>query len=163
MSGLVYNTDTLDPMLEALRDALADPSEAMADLGEYLVNSTQDRMLKGENPDGSPFAPRSQTTIDRYAKLGLSYGAPLNQSGDMRNSLFYEASKDGLEYGSNAIQAAVMQFGAAKGAFGTASNGSSIPWGGIPAREFIGLSDEDQDNMALELEEWLESAANSRG
>nr|WP_254695167.1 phage virion morphogenesis protein [Leisingera sp. NJS201] len=70
MTGLVYNTDTLDPMLEALRDALDDPSEAMADLGEYLINSTQDRMLKGENPDGSPFAPapkRQSTDTPNWA------------------------------------------------------------------------------------------------
>ncbi|MEQ3671482.1 MAG: phage virion morphogenesis protein [Pseudophaeobacter sp.] len=68
-----------------------------------------------------------------------------------------------VEYGSNAIQSAVMQFGAAKGAFGTASNGSSIPWGNIPARPFIGISEEDETNLALELEEWLERAADSRG
>ncbi len=163
MTGLVYNTDTLDPMLQAVREALEDPSEAMADIGELLLSSSQDRMLRGENPDGSPFAPRSPATLARYAKLGLSFGAPLNVSGDMRNHLFYEASKEGVEYGSNAIQAAVMQFGAKKGAFGTASNGSSIPWGDIPAREFIGISDEDQSNIVLELEEWLQSAADSGG
>ncbi|MDE4175793.1 phage virion morphogenesis protein [Phaeobacter sp. PT47_59] len=163
MTGRIFNTDTLDPMLAAMREALDDPSEAMADLGEYLVNATQERMLKGETPDGAPFAPRSQATLDRYARLGLSYGAPLNQSGNMRATLFYEADKDGLEYGSNAIQAAVMQFGAAKGAFGTASNGSSIPWGDIPEREYIGISDDDQDNMVLDLEEWLQAAADGRG
>jgi phage gpG-like protein len=163
MTGLVYNTDTLDPMLQAVREALEDPSEAMADVGELLLNSSQDRMLRGENPDGSPFAPRAPATLARYAKLGLSFGAPLNVSGDLRNHLFYEASKDGVEYGSNAIQAAVMQFGAEKGAFGSASNGSSIPWGDIPAREFIGISDEDQANIVLELEEWLQDTADGGG
>ncbi|WP_036797495.1 phage virion morphogenesis protein [Leisingera caerulea] len=163
MTGLVYNTDTLDPMLQAVREALEDPSEAMADIGELLLSSSQDRMQRGENPDGSPFAPRSPATLARYAKLGLTFGAPLNVSGDMRNHLFYEASKDGVEYGSNAIQSAVMQFGAAKGAFGTASNGSSIPWGDIPAREFIGISEEDQSNIVLELEEWLQDAADGEG
>lgn len=163
MTELVYNTDTLDPMLQAVREALEDPSEAMADIGELLLSSSQDRMLRGENPDGSPFAPRSPATLARYAKLGLSFGAPLNVSGDMRNHLFYEASKEGVEYGSNAIQSAVMQFGAAKGAFGTASNGSSIPWGDIPAREFIGISEEDQSNIVLELEEWLQDAADGEG
>ena len=80
----------------------------------------------------------------------------------MRNTLYYEADQDSVEYGSNAIQTAVTQFGTAKCAFGKASNGASIPWGTIPARPFIGLSDEDQDNIVAELEDWLEEAATRR-
>jgi len=162
MATIEYNIDTLDPALAAIAAALGDMSPVMADIGELLLVSAQDRMRDGEQPDGAPFAPRSQTTLDRYAKLDLTFGAPLNVSGDMRNTLFYDADKDSVEYGSNAIQAAVMQFGAAKGAFGKASNGASIPWGTIPARPFIGLSDDDQDNIVAELSEWLEEAANSR-
>lgn len=163
MSGLEYNTDTLDPLLIALLEATGDLTGFMQDAGELLVASAQDRVLQGVQPDGSPFAPRSEATLKRYAKLGLSFGAPLNVSGDMRNHLFYNAESDSVEYGSNAIQAAVMQFGAAKGAFGTASNGTSIPWGNIPARPFIGISEDDETNLALELEEWLERASDSRG
>ncbi|UWS78508.1 phage virion morphogenesis protein [Phaeobacter sp. G2] len=163
MNGLVFNTDTLDPLLLALLEATGDMTGFMQDAGELLLSSTQDRVLRGQQPDGASFAPRSPATLKRYAKLGLSFGAPLNVTGDMRNHLHYEADKDSVEYGSNAIQSAVMQFGAAKGAFGTASNGSSIPWGNIPARPFIGISEEDETNLALELEEWLERAADSRG
>ncbi|AZV77941.1 phage virion morphogenesis protein [Parasedimentitalea marina] len=162
MASIEYNTDTLDPALAAVAAAVEDMSLVMADIGELLVASAQDRMRDGEQPDGSPFAPRSQTTLDRYAKLSLSFGAPLNQSGDMRNTLFYDADKDGVEYGSNAIQAAVMQFGAAKGAFGKEANGASLPWGTIPARPFIGLSDDDEAGILAELEDWLEEAANSQ-
>lgn len=163
MSGLEYNTDTLDPLLVALLEATGDLTGFMQDAGELLVSSAQDRVLQGIEPDGTAFAPRSETTLKRYAKLGLSFGAPLNVSGDLRNHLFYQADSDGVEYGSNAIQAAVMQFGAAKGAFGTASNGSSIPWGNIPARPFIGISEDDETNLVLELEDWLERASESRG
>ncbi|WP_157023071.1 phage virion morphogenesis protein [Parasedimentitalea huanghaiensis] len=152
----------MDPLLAAVAAAIGDMSPIMQDIGELLVQSSQDRMRDGEQPDGTPFAPRSQTTLDRYAMLGLTFGAPLNVSGDMRNTLFYDADQDSAEFGSNAIQAAVMQFGAAKGAFGKASNGASIPWGAIPARPFIGMSDEDQDNIVAELSEWLEEAAQQR-
>ncbi|KPD10871.1 phage virion morphogenesis protein [Phaeobacter sp. 11ANDIMAR09] len=163
MTGLEYNTDTLDPLLIALLEATGDLTEFMQDAGELLVSATQDRVLQGLQPDGAPFAPRSAATLKRYTKLGLSFGAPLNVSGDMRNHLHYAADKDSMEFGSNAIQSAVMQFGAEKGAFGTAANGSSIPWGNIPARPFIGISEDDETNLALELEEWLEHAADSRG
>lgn len=163
MNGIEYNTDTLDPLLFALLEATGDLTEFMQDAGELLVSATQDRVLQGLQPDGSPFAPRSAATLKRYTKLGLSFGAPLNVTGDMRNHLHYAADKDSMEFGSNAIQAAVMQFGASKGEFGQAANGSSLPWGDIPARPFVGISDEDQSNLALELEEHLERIAQSRG
>jgi phage gpG-like protein len=162
MTSIMYNTDTLDHALAAVAAAVSDMTPVMDAIGELLLVSAQDRMRDGEQPDGAPFVPRAQTTLDRYAKLGLTFGAPLNVSGDMRNTLFYEADQDSVEYGSNALQAAVMQFGAAKGAFGKTSNGPSIPWGTIPARPFIGLSDEDQDNIIAELEEWLEETATRR-
>lgn len=163
MTGIVYDTDTLDPLLAALLEATGDMTEFMQDAGELLLSATKDRVQAGEQPDGAQFAPRSPVTLARYAKLGLSFGAPLNVTGEMRQHLHYEAGTDSVEFGSNAIQAAVMQFGASKGEFGQAANGSSLPWGDIPARPFIGISDEDQSNLALELEEHLERIAQSRG
>ncbi len=55
-----------------------------------------------------------------------------------------------------------MQFGAGMEIFGKASTGASIPWGTIPARPFIGQSDEAQDNIVAELVDWLEEAATRR-
>ena len=162
MTSIMYNTDTLDPALATVTAAVSDMTSVMDAIGELLLVSTQDRMHDGEQPDGAPFAPRKQSSLDRYAKVGLTFGAPLNVSRDMRNTLSYEADQDSVEYGSNAIQAAVMQFGAAKGAFGKASNGTSTPWGAIPARPFIGLSEEDQSDIVADLEDWLEEAAARR-
>ena len=56
------------------------------------------------------------------------------------------------------IYAAVHQFGAKKGQFGTAKNGSSIPCGDIPARPFIGVSDADESRIVEMLSEWLQRA-----
>ncbi|MFM8333842.1 MAG: phage virion morphogenesis protein, partial [Candidatus Methylumidiphilus sp.] len=44
----------------------------------------------------------------------------------------------GVMVGSPMVYAAVQQFGASKGAFG-----KNVPWGDIPARAFLGLSDAD--------------------
>lgn len=46
------------------------------------------------------------------------------------------------------IYAGSQQFGAAKGSFGNTKRGSPIPWGDIPAREFLGLSDEDRHEVS---------------
>jgi len=45
------------------------------------------------------------------------------------------------------VYAAVHQFGAAQGAFGNTSRGSPIPWGDIPARPYLGLSDDDRQEI----------------
>ena len=74
----------------------------------------------------------------------------------LRKSFFSDASPTSLEIGTNKVQSAVMQFGAAKGAFGTAANNTSIPWGNIPARPFLGISAEDRQTIAITIEEWLE-------
>ncbi|OUS35522.1 hypothetical protein A9Q94_12400 [Rhodobacterales bacterium 56_14_T64] len=110
MTGIEYNSVTLDPPLAAVADAVSD----MTRLWTPLANC-------------SPFAPCKQSTLDRYAKLRLTFGAPMNASVNMRNTLFYETAQSNVEYGSNAIHATVMQFGAAKSVFGKASDGSSIP------------------------------------
>lgn len=162
MIELYFNMDELSPLWARLEEGLGDKAELNQSLGELLVQSTQDRMQRGEQPDGSPFAPRSEATLARYAAKDLSFGAPLNQSGDMRNNIFYEADARSVRWGSNAIQAAVMQFGADKGAFGAAANGSPIPWGRIPARPFLGISEEDEINIAAEAREWLEGLAAGR-
>ncbi len=52
-----------------------------------------------------------------------------------------------MEIGSPSIYAGTHQFGAAKGAFGSTSKGAPIPWGDIPARPFLGLSDADEADI----------------
>lgn len=167
MYTLNFNEDGLTPRLRQLEERSGDLTPVLQVLGEYLVQSTQDRMLKGLQPDGKPFAPRSKTTLAVYAARGFKFGPqPLNKSGEMRQQLHYQASATGLTWGSNAIQAAVMQFGAEKGAFGSYEGkgfgGStptiSLPWGDIPARPFLGLSDADRSAIVEELEEWLGDA-----
>ena len=163
MFRVEINDDQVNTAMTRLSYNLSDNSELMQELGEILVASAQDRMTEGVQPDGQPFAPRSQTTIDRYHALQRSYGKPLTQSGDLRLGLFYQHGTDHVEYGSNAIQAAVMQFGARKGAFGTGARGQSIPWGDIPARPYIGLSEDDRTAIVEVTEEWLQNTVQGDG
>lgn len=158
MYSIELNDAEMSAALDRLSARLSDMTPLMQDLGELLVVSTQERVQAGMQPDGQPFAPRSQTTLDRYAELGLSFGQPLNQSGEMRGGVFYQAGSDSVEIGSNAIQAAVMQFGAEQGAFGETARGGPIPWGDIPARPWLGISDDDRTNILAEIEDWLTGA-----
>jgi len=66
-----------------------------------------------------------------------------------------------MMWGTNATTAdcaATQQFGAAKGAFGRTKFNGPIPWGNIPARPFLGISEEDESNLVDMLREYLEEA-----
>ena len=82
--------------------------------------------------------------------------------------------EDRMMLATDKVYAATHQFGAKKGSFGTVavarpigaagrSGGTlyskgwmmSIPWGDIPAREFMMLQDEDEDEMSEALKDFV--------
>ena len=153
-----FTDDEITPALGRMYDAVDDMSLFMTALAGMMVASTQDRMLRGEQPDGQPFAPRSPVTLEQYAKNGFSFGGPLHYSRRLVESIYPESGPDYARIGTNVEQAAVMQFGASHGDFGETDRGGPIPWGDIPARPFMGISDDDRTNIMAELAEWLQTA-----
>lgn len=165
MITIELNADALQEGLARLTGLMSDLSPVMQDLGELLMLSTKERFPQGVAPDGTPWAPKAAATIERYLSRGdRADSRPLfGPSGALSQQIFYEAGPDHVEIGSNRIYAAVMQFGAAKGAFGSTSRGGPIPWGNIPARPFLGISDEDEANLYATVEEWLARVAGGNG
>lgn len=154
MISVEFNDAEVQAALGSIAAALTDMSKPMNEIGMFLVASTEQRFDDTEAPDGSQWAPRSPVTLAIYARQQAKYGPVLHKSGVMRQSIFHSYGPDEVTVGSNVIQAAVMQFGAAKGSLGPRS-----PWGTIPARPFIGLSDSDRQGVLDIIGEWLESAA----
>ena len=145
--------DEITAALASLSRALVNKMPVMEEIGDYMRQSTKDRMARGETPEGTPFTPRSQTTLDIYARKKFSYGLPLHLTGTMIEQINFATTENEVTIGSNAIQAAVMQFGAAKGSLGGGS-----PWGNIPARPFLGISADDRTNIIDIIDEWLDLA-----
>lgn len=164
MITIELNDEELLEGLARLTGLMSDLSPVMQELGELLMLSTKERFPKGVAPDGTPWAAKTAATIERYLARGdRADSRPLfGQSGALSQQIFYEAGTDQVEIGSNRIYAAVMQFGAAKGAFGYTSRGGAIPWGNIPARPFLGLSYEDEVNLVATVVECLARAAGER-
>jgi phage virion morphogenesis protein len=136
--------------LDKLSAHLSDLSEVMNSIGEQVEYQTEQRFLQGVSPEGIAWAPKSAATLAAYARRGSAVDSRplfgLNADGiPLRQSFF-------RNYG---IYAAVMQGGAAKGAFGATSRGTPIPWGAIPARPFLGLSETDRANIIATVDEWL--------
>lgn len=146
-----------------LRDRLSDMTPVMQDIGELMVDSTKQRFIAGEGPDGTAWSPKSEATIAAYLARGDTpdFRPLFGPSRRLSSEISYRVGPGGesVEWGSSLIYAAVQQFGAVKGAFGTTERGASIPWGSIPARPFLGLSTDDEDKLKSLLQEWLESAA----
>lgn len=125
------------------------PRATLAIIGDNMAQETRLRFRDGHGPTGAAWAALSPVTIAR--RRGGGVGAkPLQNTGQMRDSITFAVGANYVEVGTNVIQARVQQMGAAKGAFGRTSRGAPIPWGNIPARPFLGFSAVDR-SMALEV------------
>ena len=138
---------------------LTDLSPIMAQIAEFLLDTTLARFQQGVAPDGSPWAPKSPSTIAAYQarKQAISYRPLIGPTKSLSSATnFATASgQDWARISSRAIQSAVMQLGAKKGAFGANKAGRPIPWGDIPARPFLGTSAKDQAGLVTIFEQML--------
>ena len=159
---MAWNTAEADAVFAELAARMTDMTPVMEDIGEIMIESTRQNFAESSSADGIPWAPKSQATMDAYAARGDSVSAAplIGPSRTLSTTIFSQPSSSSIRWGSNLIQAGVMQFGAAKGEFGTASNGSPIPWGDIPARPFIGVGEEDERQIIEKVEDWLGDADN---
>ena len=150
-----------------------DPRPVLEQIGELLVDSTRQRFGASIAPDGSPWAKNSPTTLMRY--LNVYKGAfskrdgrltksganrvtskkPLiGETGSLSSPIDYAVEGGVLAVGSTMIYGVVQQFGAKKREFGGKS-----PWGDIPARPFLGVSDRDSQNILDTISAYLGNSA----
>jgi phage gpG-like protein len=167
MFSVELETSAATKTLDDLASLMADLSPVMEGIGEMLTASTRDRLVQGVSPDGTPFAPRSPATLDAYERSPDGYGpVPLWRSGHMRSETLHASyGPNWIRFGSSAEYSGVVQFGAGQGAFGAIftkdkrgrDHSHLIPWGDIPARPFIGLSQVDQAGIQDIVVEFLET------
>ncbi len=93
--------DKLQARLSGLRSKIADMTPAYATIGRVLVNRIRICFRNSASPWGGAWAPL------RYRK-----GKALVDTGRLRRSILYRASKDGVEVGTNVKYARFHQFGA---------------------------------------------------
>lgn len=130
---------------------LSHPADALAEIGEILVKSTQKRFGTETDPDGGRWAPNSPVTRARKTNPHI-----LTEHGYLGDTI--HAQMEGATavlVGSGMKYAAVQQFGRKKGASGTTRKGAPIPWGDIPARPFLGVSAEDRRDIEETLASYL--------
>jgi len=132
--------------LERLARAVGNIQPALHDIGQALIEKSREGILAGAGWAGD-FAANQPATLKRK-----SGSKPLMDSRSfVRTRLHYAADRNGVTIGASGVQAAVLQFGAAKGAFGRTRRGAPIPWGDIPARPYLPLAGEALHPDAAEL------------
>lgn len=127
-------SDAVD-QVRAIADRLANMTPIMR-IVAIDVKALVDRSFQtGAAPDGTAWAPHSQTTIDRR-RVGRGSGAArlLLDTGRLRRSITAVASRTGVVFGTNLVYAPAQQFGnPSNKMFGKAP----AP---IPARPFLPIS-----------------------
>ena len=148
MAGASFKMD-MSGMMRSFGSAVAhltETKELMDEIGEMLVSSTKERFENGEGPDGTSWKPS-----ERAKNEG---GQTLLQTGThLRSTITHDAGDDYVVVGTpNETFGAIHQFG-----------GEIVPKGGgrlvfqaggktvfakkvtIPARPYIGMSDDDME------------------
>ena len=141
--------------LQAFIETGLDLTPVMADIGEQLLNSTRQRFSDQVSPEGEAWSPLSHVTKARKKK---NKDKILTEEGRLRRLLSVQTGKDYVEVGSTRIYAATHQFGAERGAYGKTQHGTPIPWGNIPARPFLGVSDNDKKTILKIIQKHLKKS-----
>jgi phage virion morphogenesis protein len=162
------------PVLAALQELAqrcANLSPALMEMGEDLVESSKRRFSTSTAPDGTPWESNSQVTMERY--LGLFKSSHSKKTGKLTkagatraagkkpligetrllsSTISYQLVGDHtLLVGSPQEYAAMQQFG------GTREDFPNL-WGDIPARPFLGFSDDDERTVLEVLQRYLAGA-----
>lgn len=113
-------------------------------IGEVLRKSTKARFSKQQAPDGTPWQPLSPQYAAYKRKRG--YGKKiLKMRGHLRRLPTVQATDVSVSIGSNRIYAAMHQYG------------GRTRFGQIPARPYLGISDEDEQAIMGTLRDAFEA------
>lgn len=153
MSGATFTfaltKDEASVRIRALEAGLVNLTPLHRAWSQDILYWTRESFRQEKAPDGTPWKKSK-----RAGSTGR--GKTLQKTRVLYNSL--SAAYDGRSAmaGTSDIRAGTHQFGAPKGSFGLTSRGGPIPWGDIPARPFLGMSDGLQNGLMATLEKYTE-------
>lgn len=147
MITVTVDDNRIRAALLRLHHAAGDISPALREIREALVESTKARFETGTGPDGNDWTKNKDSTSKRKGS-----SRPLLASGTLMNQIDGRlVGNDALAVYSTMEYAAMMQFGGTKAEFPQL-------WGDIPARPFLGISNDDETEILKIIHQHLESA-----
>jgi phage virion morphogenesis protein len=145
--AIEFDDDQVQRALRQLRDTVGNLDDALTDIGEALSESTKQRFGTLIGPDGERWPDNSPVTIERKGR-----NQPLTGEGTLGEQIHAQLlGNDTLAVGSNMEYAAMQQFGGTKAEF-------PHLWGDIPARPFLGVSEDDRGEILDIISDHLRAA-----
>lgn len=153
-AGVLVDLRALERIQQAVGRMAGAPLEELKEgLGAELESQTRRRIeFEKESPDGIAWPDWSDT----YAETRHGGHSLLQGEGDLLDSIQYDVQGDQILVGSPMEHAGTMQHGAAQGAYGRTSRNGPIPWGDVAAREYLGLSIENIDDLLELVEDFIQ-------
>ena len=167
-----YDDSAITAALKRLLAAGGDLRPALVNIGEYLVQATEERFRTETDPDGNRWPEVTDATRKRKRHPKI-----LTESGQLRQSIHYRAAKSQVKIGTNKPYAAAHQFGVdgpvpiprhkrrITRVYGRALRfpvWAEIPAHTIrqhiPARPFLGVSETDRREILTIIEDHIQMA-----
>jgi phage virion morphogenesis protein len=148
MIEITLDTAQVRLALEKLQRATGNLEPVFNDIGEHLINTTRQRFETKKTPDGTDWKENRPSTQKRKGGDNPLIG----ETRELSTSISKDVRPTVLQVGSALEYAAMQQFGGTKDEFPNL-------WGDIPARPFLGLSDDDEKEVLALVMDHLQRAA----
>lgn len=141
------NLPKLQPLFAKLGELGARPQPLLKKIAFYGENSTKERFQTETGPDGNKWK--------ESLRARLTGGKTLTKDTHLSETINGQADDQKAEWGSNRVYAAIHQFGGTIKPKSAKALHFQIPGLGwvtrkqvtMPARPFLGISDDDQDEI----------------
>lgn len=150
----IQGTESVGRRLAAVGARLDQPRALWEEVGRVGVLQTQERFEQERDPEGKSW-PRSIRVL-------LEGGKTMSNSGRLRASVTHEATSNSVAIGTNAIQAAIHQFGGRIDAktpaglmFRIAGQWVRKMFVIMPRRAFLGLSPDNEAELLEVADEYM--------
>lgn len=127
--------------LKVTADKLQNLTPFWQTVGMYVQRQTiRERFNKEQSPDGQKWKPLAESTIKRRKKRHKRGNMKILQdTGELRRSIAYEADSHSVRVGSKLKYARTHQFGRGK----------------IPARPFLGVTNNEKEHITSMFRQYL--------
>ena len=140
---IAYDDQVARRRLADLRERGGNLAPAMREIAGHLLDSVNEAFAREASPAGKAWAPLKPATVDDRLRRRYGSGPILKRSGDLGARILADWDKTSAVVGTNVVYAATHHFG---------DNAR-----GIPARPFLGISDEARDVILQAVADHLAS------
>lgn len=146
MAGVSVTIDdrAIVAALQRLQQHVSDLTPVYRDIGEQVQNQTKQRFRDQVDPDGIPWRDYAPLNDEYQARKDKNADKILIYDGYLSGGIHYQATGQGVEIGTNEKYGATHQYGREED--------------GIPARPFLGLSDDDKAEVLEIIEQHIRDA-----